>query len=190
MERLTVSEIARRCGLNKSTVSRQVRARPRLRGPDGLIDLAEYQAARQLDLDPAKRTAGVAAVLPVDADVPGLASARARQMQAMAEMAQLNLARAKRVLVSAAEADAEQEAAFREVVDAMLHPGDLRELAAELAECFEPRVIESRIRRYLTQKLADCAASMERDADNAVRRPSEPTPAGATGGGESATPAA
>ncbi|WP_203074633.1 hypothetical protein [Falsiroseomonas ponticola] len=61
MDKTTITEIARRIGVHKSTVSRQARAWG-LVGRDGLVDFDAYQAHRAQGLDPALQTTGAPSV--------------------------------------------------------------------------------------------------------------------------------
>lgn len=90
-ERLTVTALAERAGVHKSTVSRQVRAWG-LVGADGLIEVEAYVAKRQ-ELDPAlQRTAK-------PEKAPGYASHKARNEAAKAELAELQLAERRGALI-------------------------------------------------------------------------------------------
>lgn len=181
MPRLTITEIASRVGVHKSTVSRQARARG-LVGEDGKVDLDEYQALRQTDLDPALQTTGTARPisLVVDPNAPQLAVERARKLAADAERSEIELKARKGELVSAAEVAASEEDVWRTVRDKFMAAP--REWADTLLEVTEPAVMEARLRRLFNAKLRDIAETLERDEDDAAGRSDERAPSGAPGG--------
>jgi len=98
MPRLTITEVAAEIGVNKSTVSRQVR-RHGLVGPDGRVDLEEYRRWREGGLDPALQTSGRQVFASSGETAGELAEARRRKLTAEAEQAELDLAKRRGELV-------------------------------------------------------------------------------------------
>ena len=100
MPRLTITQIAARVGVHKSTVSRQARAHG-LVGADNLVDLAEYESLRAGGLDPLLQTTGRAAAQPRgdSAEPSDLVAERTRKMAADAEAAEIALRRMKAELL-------------------------------------------------------------------------------------------
>lgn len=96
MPRLTITQIAARVGVHKSTVSRQARAHG-LVGADNLVDLGEYETLRAGGLDPLLQTTGRAAAQPRgdSAEPSDLVAERTRKMAADAEAAEISLRRMK-----------------------------------------------------------------------------------------------
>ncbi|MBS7789264.1 hypothetical protein KTR66_04625 [Roseococcus sp. SDR] len=189
MPRLTITEIASRVGVHKSTVSRQARARG-LVGEDGKVDLEEYQALRQTDLDPALQTTGAARPSEVTKVLSGpqLSVERTRKLAADAERAEIELKARKAELVSAAETAAAEEDVWRTVRDKFMAAP--RAWADSLLEVTEPAVMEARLRRLFNTALREIAETLERDEDDAAGRSDERAPAGAPGGSAGAQAAA
>jgi hypothetical protein len=189
MPRLTITEIASRVGVHKSTVSRQARARG-LVGEDGKVDLDQYQALRQTDLDPALQTTGTARPrsLVIDPDAPQLAVERARKLAAEAERAEIELKARKGKLVSADDVASAEEDVWRTVRDKLM--GAPRAWADDLLDVTEPSVMEARLRRRFNAMLREIAETLERDEDDAAGRSDERAPAGASGGSAGAQAAA
>lgn len=161
MPRLTITEIAKREGVHKSTVSRQSRA-AELVGADGLVDLDEYRALRSTSLDPSLQTTGRGARLPAANDEGTLTANRTRKMAADATMAEMALHReAGRLMETERGRIANLEMA-RRVRDALMQlPAAI---APDLAGLMEERVIEARLRAALAAALASLAEDLAADA--------------------------
>lgn len=189
MPRLTITEIASRVGVHKSTVSRQARAHG-LVGEDGKVDLAEYETLRQTGLDPGLQTtpAPRARALAIDPDAPILAAERARKLAADAERSEIELKARKGDLVRAADISAAEEDAWRTVRDKFMAAP--RAWADSLLDVSEPAVMEARLRRLFNAALRDIAETLECDTADAPGRPDEREAPGAPGGGAGAQAAA
>ena len=186
MPRLSITDVAARVGVHKSTVSRQARAHG-LVGPDGKVDLAEYQRLRDTSLDPALQTgpaAAVALTAPFDENRPEIAAERALKLAADRERAQIELAARKGELVAAAEIAAAEEDTWRTVRDKFM--GAPRAWADQLLEVSEPAVMEARLRRLFNATLRDIADTLERDETHAAGRAEQRPAPGAPGGGAGA----
>jgi transposase len=189
MPRLTITEIASRVGVHKSTVSRQARARG-LVGEDGKVDLEQYQALRNTDLDPALQTTGAALprALVIDPDAPQLAVERVRKLAAERERAEIELKARKGELVSASDVASSEEDVWRMVRDKFMAAP--RAWADGLLEVTESAVMEARLRRLFNAALREIAETLERDEDDAAGRSDERAPTGAPGGSAGAQAAA
>jgi len=163
MPRLTITEIAARVGVHKSTVSRQVR-RAGLVGPDGRVDLVAYEELRSGALDPALQTTGRAPAEP-EGDAPQIAIERARKMAADAAMAEIELAKKRGELIEAAAAEAEYEDLFRRLRDRLLAVP--QEVAGDCARLADEVAIEGRIAQALKAALRDFAGGLK-ESGNAV----------------------
>lgn len=133
MDKTTITEIARRIGVHKSTVSRQARAW-KLVGRDGLVDFDAYQEHRAKGLDPALQTApaplvehrvpeaeeGLGAAQGRDEGGPTLHAERVLKMAAERERAQIDLRVRKGELVERAAVAAVLMPWIRELRDAIL----------------------------------------------------------------------
>lgn len=182
MPRLSLTDIAARCSVHKSTVSRQARAAG-LVGEDGKVDLAAYQALRS-GLDPAFQTSPASVPL---TKTDEMSEERLRQLAANREKAEIELAIRKGELVPLAEVAGEQEDVFRQLRDALMQLP--RQLGESLAEIDQPIVIEARIRKALNLALRSFADHLEQD-DDAAGRPGQREDRGVQGGGAGASPAA
>lgn len=188
MPRLSITDIAARVGVHKSTVSRQARANG-LVGPDGKVDLAEYQRLRDTSLDPGLQTGATpVGQLPVDLDGPVLAAERALKLAADRERAQIELAARKGELVPAADVASAEEDVWRTVRDKLM--GAPRAWADQLLEVTEPAVMEARLRRSFNALLREIAETLERDEGHAAGRSAQRAAPGAPGGGAGAHPPA
>ena len=149
MPRLTVTEIAKRVGVNKSTVSRQARQHG-LVGADGRIDLAEYEALRAGGLDPLLQTSGrAAAPKGWDGETPDLVAERTRKMKADAETAEINLARLRGELVDIRAVQSAVEDFGRRLRDRVLSVA--RDKAADCAMAGDEMAIEGILSLALRQ---------------------------------------
>jgi AcrR family transcriptional regulator len=185
MPRLSITDVAARVGVHKSTVSRQARAHG-LVGEDGKVDLAQYQLLRETRLDPALQTTGSA---PIPATVEGeIAAERALKLAADRERAQIELATRKGELVSAADVASVEEDTWRTVRDKFM--GAPRAWADALLDVSEPAVMEARLRRLFNATLREIADTLEREDDHAAGRSDQRAPAGAPGGSAGAEAAA
>ncbi len=153
MPRMTITAIAAAVSVHKSTVSRQARAHG-LVGPDGLVELAEYQALRSTALDPGLQTSGPAApprrLLP-DSDAPILAEERAGKLAADRQLAELELARRRAELLDLKEVQREQEAIAREMRQRILAVP--REVAEDLARLPDAPSIRAHLTLHLETAL-------------------------------------
>ena len=185
MPRLQGVQVARELGLNKSTVSRQARAWG-LVGADGLIDLDQYRARRDADLNPLmSREPGPWAAAPPNAAAPDLgatpapatvASANAERTALQAELLRLRLDReAGRQLHADAVASeiAEAGSIFAAAVGAI--PSRLAvPLAAETDPDTVERLLAAAINDALAELDAALAAAMEAakaDAQDDIEEP-------------------
>jgi AcrR family transcriptional regulator len=187
--RLSITDIAARVGVHKSTVSRQARANG-LVGPDGKVDLAEYQTLRQTSLDPALQTGAApqAGLSLADVDGPVLAAERALKLAADRERAQIELAARKGELVPAADVASAEEDVWRTVRDKLM--GAPRAWAEQLLDVSEAAVMEARLRRSFNALLREIAETLERDEDHAAGRAPQREATGAPSGGPGAQAAA
>jgi AcrR family transcriptional regulator len=181
MPRLSITDIAARVGVHKSTVSRQARAHG-LVGADGKVDLADYQKLRDTSLDPGLQTSSGASggLLPADLDGPVLAAERALKLAADRERAQIELAARKGELVPAADVASAEEDVWRTVRDKLM--GAPRAWADQLLDVSEPAVMEARLRRSFNALLREIAETLERDEDHAAGRSAQRQAPGAPGG--------
>lgn len=163
MPRLTVTEVAARVGVHKSTVSRQARAAG-LVGADGLIDLDEYSALRATSIDPALQTTArpAARIAPLASPSAGqepesaIAQERLRKLRADADAAE-DAARLRRgELVDAQQVDAATEDAFRQIRDRLLELP--RELADDCARLGDAAAIEGRLTQAIRTTLRELSA--------------------------------
>jgi hypothetical protein len=152
MTRFLPAEIARRTGLNKSTVSRQLRQWPHLVDEAGTVDLDAYLAARAGGVDPLLQTRGVASG--ALAEPSELVRERTRKLAAEAERAELELRARKAELV-------DRDAAFRAVQDAFIDVRSrilaaAREAAPDLARLST----EEEMRQHLETVLRDAMTAI------------------------------
>lgn len=162
MPRLTITEIAGRVGVNKSTVSRQA-ARFNLKGDDGLVDLDQYLAIRATGLDPLLQPEGRSSATPADAgDSADLAAERARKMRADADRAELDLARTRGELLDKARAERAYEDAARRLRDAVMQVP--RDIAADLSRLGDELAIEAHLTQRLSAAFSAVHAEMAGDA--------------------------
>jgi hypothetical protein len=159
MPRLSITDIARHAGVNKSTVSRQVAAHG-LRGADGKVDLDAYLTLRESGLDPLLQTTGRAAQASGDPET-GLAAQRERKMAADAELAELELGRQKGKLVEVARVEAEQEDLTRKLRDRLLQVP--QEVAADCARLGDEIAIQKTITQAIRRALDGLADDMSKD---------------------------
>ncbi len=156
MPRMTGAAVAAAVGVHKSTVSRQARAWG-LVGPDGLIDLDAYRAARAGGLDPALQTTGTAAAaaLPplVDPDLPILAAERARKLAAEAQLAELALARQRGEVLERQAIERATEDLARSLRNRVLMVP--RAIAQELAVLPDAAAIAGHLRLALERALTE-----------------------------------
>ncbi len=185
MPRLTVTEVAVRVGVHKSTVSRQANAAG-LVGSDRLIDLDAYVALRAQSIDPALQTTGTTAARirpaaapaplnPADsAPIPGpaeplpdaIAVERLRRMRLDNEAAEEARRIRRGELVEAAHIAAETEEAFRRVRDLLL---DLpRDVAEDCARLGDATAIEALLRQALKTRLREAAETLATEAELVV----------------------
>jgi phage terminase Nu1 subunit (DNA packaging protein) len=148
MARLTVTALAGRAGVHKSTVSRQARAWGMV-GADGLIDEDAYLAARATGLDPALQTTGADA----PAESSDLIAERTRKMAADAKLSELALARQSGELLDRAAVERATEDRARSLRNRLLMVP--RAVAADLARLGEQRAIEARLTLALEGALAE-----------------------------------
>lgn len=160
MPRLTITEVAGRVGVHKSTVSRQVAAHG-LKGQDGRVDLDQYLALRAGGLDPALQTTGAAPIGGGDAE-GGLAAERLRKMAADAQLAELALARQKGEVLDALQVEAEHEDIARRVRDRILQVP--REVAADCARLSDEIAIEASMTMALRRALDGLTQELTADA--------------------------
>lgn len=113
-ERLTVTDIAERVGVHKSTVSRQVRAWG-LVGDDGLVDVAAYLARRDDTLNPAQQRKPAATPR-----AEGYSSASAREKAAKAELAEMQVQERRGELVPRAAIEATYGPLTRQLRDDLI----------------------------------------------------------------------
>lgn len=164
MPRLTITEIAAHVGVHKSTVSRQVK-RHGLAGADGKVDLDQYTALRDTSLDPALQTTGDPQAAGAALGRGVLADERRRKMAADAELAEIELGKAKGELLDAGRIAAEQEDLARIIRDRILLVP--REVAADCAKLGDDVAIEATITMALRRALDELS---RRFADDAVGR--------------------
>ena len=160
---VTVTEAARRLGVDKALVSRQVR-RFGLMGEDKRFSMSAYEAARARGLNPLMRRdrpidAGMLAhVEPVSSDASPAAaptssvvSAVMEHKQLQAEMLRLQIARERGELVERSEVDAAYMTAGRALRDAMLAlPARVAQEVVGLTDVVEVRrVLDARVREAL-----------------------------------------
>lgn len=158
MPRLTVTEIASAVGVHKSTVSRQVRAAG-LVDADGKIDLDAYKALRANALDPALQTARAPARL---SESGTLSAERIRKLSADAELAEMQVRKARGELVEASSIDAATEDAFRRLRDlVLLVPRDVADDCARLGDAI---AIEARIAQAIKARLREASALLTTEA--------------------------
>jgi transposase-like protein len=139
MPRLTITEVARRCGVHKSTVSRQARAHG-LVGEDGLVDLDDYERLRAGGLDPLLQTTGRAAARPTNEEPSDLVAERTRKMAADAAAAEINLARLRGELVELRTVQSAVEDLGRRLRERVMNVA--RDKAAECAMAGDELAIE------------------------------------------------
>lgn len=156
MPRLSITDIAKHVGVNKSTVSRQVAAYG-LRGADGKVDLDSYLALRKSGLDPLLQTTGNAGLSQGDAE-SGLAAERLRKMAADAQLAELELGRQQGKLLEAARVEAEQEDMARKLRDRLLQIP--QEVAADCARLGDELAIQATITQALRRALDGLAGEL------------------------------
>ena len=160
MSRLRPAEIARRAGVHRSTVSRQLRLWPHLLDEAGTVDLDEYLAARASELDPALQSRGPAAVL--GSARPNLIRDRARKMAAEAELAEIEIDVRRGQLIDRQAAARAVEDAFRRLRDRILAAA--RDVVPHLARITDERDIESRLRVAIGDALAAIHVEFRDDA--------------------------
>jgi len=153
MPRFLPAEIARRAGLNKSTVSRQLRQWPHLLDEAGTVDLDAYLAARAGGLDPLLQTRGPGAlsVTIPEAEPTELIRERTRKMAADAERAEIELRHRKGDLLA-------RDPALRAVQDAFVTLREriltaARDAAGDLARLSDEREIEQHLLARLTASM-------------------------------------
>lgn len=139
MPRLTITQVAQRCGVHKSTVSRQARAHG-LVGDDGLVDLDDYERLRAGGLDPLLQTTGRAAPRATSEEPSDLVAERTRKMAADAAAAEINLARLRGELVELRKVEASVEDMGRRLRDRVMAVA--RDKAAECAMVGDEIAIE------------------------------------------------
>lgn len=169
MARLRPAEIARRAGVHKSTVSRQLRQWPSLLDEAGTVDLDEYLAARATNLDPALQTRGPAAPasLPLDTEPADLVRERTRKMAADAARAELELARRRGELLDRAAVDRAVADAFAIVRERITTAA--RDAVPNLARLPDELAMETHLLTALLDAMG--AISVEFAADAAGRSP-------------------
>lgn len=161
MPRLTITEIAAHVGVHKSTVSRQAK-RHGLVGADGKVDLDQYVALRDTSLDPALQTTGEAQSAAAATGNSAFAEERRRKMAADAELAEIELGKAKGELLDAGMIEAEQEDVARIVRDRILLVP--REVAADCAKLGDDVAIEATITMALRRALDEISRRFAEDA--------------------------
>jgi DNA-binding MurR/RpiR family transcriptional regulator len=141
MPRLSITDVAARAGVHKSTVSRQARGAG-LVGPDGKVDLEEYLALRRTGLDPSLQPMGKASA-PMVADGPNYNAERAKREAAEAALAEMKLAQRRGELVAV---QAVEQAAASAFGRAMARFGEVwPEIAIDLAMMTDPAAIAQRL---------------------------------------------
>jgi DNA-binding MurR/RpiR family transcriptional regulator len=163
MARLTITEIAVRVGVHKSTVSRQARAAG-LVGADGKVDLEEYQALRRTGLDPSLQPMGKATA-PVALDGPNYNAQRAKREAAEAALAEMKLARQRGEMVTVPAVEAAAASAFGRAMARFSEAWP--EVAVDLASMTDPAAIAERLAE--TQRRVMAALNTE-FLEDAARR--------------------
>lgn len=161
MPRLTITEVAAHIGVHKSTVSRQAK-RHGLVGADGKVDLDQYTALRETSLDPALQTTGEPQTPAAALGRGVLADERRRKMAADAELAEIELGKAKGELLDAGRIAAEQEDLARIIRDRILLVP--REVAADCARLGDDVAIEATITMALRRALDELSRRFAEDA--------------------------
>jgi hypothetical protein len=164
MARLKGVEVAAALGVNKSTVSRQARAW-KLVGADGLIDLDEYRARRERELNPLMSREPAAEAPAAQPAGPTVASANAERTALQAELLRLKLDReAGKQLDAAAVASevAEAGGVFRAALGAL--PS---KLALDLARESDPEAVERRLALAFDELLRDLDGALAEAMDAA-----------------------
>lgn len=151
MPRFRPAEIARRAGVNKSTVSRQLREWPHLLDTGGTVDLDEYLAARAGSLDPLLQPSS-----PSGTGEPSeLTRERTRKLAAEAERAEIELRQRKGELIALADIEAALNDAFQEVRNRLLYIP--RDHAAELHRLPDEVALEARLTDLMVQAMGKIA---------------------------------
>jgi hypothetical protein len=164
MPRFLPAEIARRAGVHRSTVSRQLRQWPHLIDEAGTVDLDEYLAARATDLSPAlqRRATSPAAVLPIEQAGPSYAIERARREAAQARLAEIELDEREGRIVTR---DAVATAASRVFGAAIARLQEMmQESAVDLAGITDPAIIAERLGADLRRAMARLHEELMEDA--------------------------
>lgn len=176
MQRVKAIDAARELGVNKSTVSRWLKANPALLDHDGLVSVEEIRAHRSATIDPRLQTRGpqsdgnVERIAAKSPDVPTINDHKSRYERARADDAELDLAERleltlRRRDVEAAVADAsetlKQAAAqiCRDEAERMVRIEDPREME---------RALDDLVRRVMAAGTSQLAASVEVSAADAA----------------------
>jgi hypothetical protein len=155
-ELITPAAAARTIGLNRSTLSRQIR-NGAIRTHDGLLKLSEVieDRANNIDLTKARRNGGAEPLVDVDGELVSLAEARRIKENYLARLAQLRFERLAASLGDpsvAADEAAKFNTWWRDELAAQ--PAQVAPaMAAELA--VEPDALQAVLQRYVAKHLAE-----------------------------------